>query len=70
MRIYPGGSLAANIVGDVNYDGNGLIGLEASLDSVLAGTDGSKTYDRGSDGAIIPGSTRNVHPAINGATCN
>ncbi|QTI67569.1 peptidoglycan D,D-transpeptidase FtsI family protein [Gordonia polyisoprenivorans] len=67
VRIYPGGSLAANIVGDVNYDGNGLIGLEASLDSVLAGTDGSKTYDRGSDGAIIPGSTRNVHPAINGA---
>lgn len=68
IRLYPGGSLAANIVGDVNYDGNGLIGLEASLDSVLAGTNGSRTYDRGSDGAIIPGSTRNVHPAINGAT--
>lgn len=68
IRLYPGGSLAANIVGDVNYDGNGLIGLEASLDSILAGTDGSRTYDRGSDGAIIPGSTRNVHPAINGAT--
>ncbi|GAB90401.1 peptidoglycan synthase FtsI [Gordonia rhizosphera NBRC 16068] len=68
IRLYPGGSLAANIVGDVNYDGNGLIGLEASMDSALAGTDGSKTYDRGSDGATIPGSTRNVHPAINGAT--
>ncbi|MFT4043834.1 MAG: penicillin-binding protein 2 [Gordonia sp. (in: high G+C Gram-positive bacteria)] len=68
IRLYPGGSLAANVVGDVNYDGNGLIGLEASLDSVLAGTDGSKTYDRGSDGAIIPGSTRNVHPALNGET--
>ncbi|MCM3895549.1 penicillin-binding protein 2 [Gordonia sputi] len=68
IRLYPGGSLGANVVGDVNYDGNGLIGLEASMDSVLAGTDGSKTYDRGSDGAVIPGSTRNVHPAINGAT--
>ncbi|MEE4023180.1 penicillin-binding protein 2 [Gordonia sp. PKS22-38] len=67
IRLYPGGSLGANIIGDVNYDGNGLIGLEASLDSTLAGTDGSKTYDRGSDGAVIPGSTRNVHPAINGA---
>lgn len=67
IRLYPGGSLAANIVGDVNYDGNGLIGLEASMDSVLAGTDGSRTYDRGRDGAVIPGSTRNVHPAINGA---
>ncbi|MGC4934963.1 peptidoglycan D,D-transpeptidase FtsI family protein [Gordonia sp. DT30] len=68
VRLYPGGSLAANIIGDVNYDGNGLIGLEASLDSALAGTDGSRTYDRGSDGATIPGSTRNVHPAIDGAT--
>ncbi|NMO03327.1 penicillin-binding protein 2 [Gordonia sp. TBRC 11910] len=68
IRLYPGGSLAANVVGDVNYDGNGLIGLESSMDSVLAGTNGSTTYDRGSDGAIIPGSTRNVHPAINGAT--
>ncbi|MGW0036065.1 peptidoglycan D,D-transpeptidase FtsI family protein [Gordonia sp. NPDC003376] len=68
IRLYPGGSLAANVVGDVNYDGNGLIGLEASLDSILAGTNGSRTYDRGSDGAVIPGSTRNVHPAINGAT--
>ncbi|GAA1482890.1 D,D-transpeptidase PbpB [Gordonia sinesedis] len=68
IRLYPGKSLAANVVGDVNYDGNGLIGLEASLDSTLAGTNGSTTYDRGSDGAIIPGSTRNVHPAINGST--
>ncbi|MGC4959929.1 peptidoglycan D,D-transpeptidase FtsI family protein [Gordonia sp. DT101] len=68
IRLYPGGSLGANIIGDVNYDGNGLVGLEASLDSQLAGTNGSKTYDRGSDGAIIPGSTRNVHPALNGAT--
>lgn len=68
IRLYPGGSLAANVVGDVNYDGNGLIGLEASLDSILSGTDGSRTYDRGSDGAVIPGSMRNVHPALNGAT--
>ncbi len=68
IRLYPGGSLAANVIGDVNYDGNGLIGLEASLDAILSGSDGSRTYDRGSDGAIIPGSTRNVHPAINGST--
>ncbi|HNP58966.1 MAG TPA: penicillin-binding protein 2 [Gordonia sp. (in: high G+C Gram-positive bacteria)] len=68
LRVYPGGSLAANVVGDVNYDGNGLIGLESSMDSVLGGTNGSKTFDRGSDGAVIPGSARNVAPAINGAT--
>ena len=50
IRLYPGGSLAANIVGDVDYDGQGLLGLEASLEPVLGGTDGSRTYDRGSDG--------------------
>ena len=68
IRLYPGGSLAANIVGDVDYDGQGLLGLEASMEPVLGGTDGSRTYDRGSDGAVIPGSTRNAHPAIDGKT--
>ncbi|WP_414930014.1 peptidoglycan D,D-transpeptidase FtsI family protein [Tsukamurella pseudospumae] len=67
IRNYPGGSLAANIVGTTGFEGQGLIGLESSLDSILAGTDGSRTYDRGSDGAVIPGSTRDVHPAANGA---
>jgi cell division protein FtsI (penicillin-binding protein 3) len=68
VRLYPGGSLAANIVGDVDFDGNGLIGLESSMDSILSGTDGSRTYDRGSDGAVIPGSSRNLHPSVNGGT--
>lgn len=68
IRIYPGGSLAANVVGDVNFDGNGLIGLESSLDPILAGMNGTETIDRGSDGAVIPGSKRNVHPAIDGKT--
>ncbi|MCF8570780.1 penicillin-binding protein 2 [Gordonia sp. HY002] len=68
IRVYPGGSLAANIVGDVNYDGNGAEGLESSMESVLAGTDGTETFDQGADGAVIPGSSRNVHPAIDGKT--
>nr|WP_235831430.1 penicillin-binding protein 2 [Gordonia zhaorongruii] len=68
IRVYPGGSLAANVVGDVNFDGNGLIGLESSLDPVLAGTDGTQTFDQGRDGAVIPGSKRNVHPAMDGDT--
>src|SRR6202008_3583720 len=68
LRQYPGGSLAANIVGGIDWDGHGLLGLEDSLDAVLAGTDGSVTYDRGSDGVVIPGSTRNRHDALNGST--
>jgi cell division protein FtsI (penicillin-binding protein 3) len=68
LRQYPGGSLAANIVGGIDWDGHGLLGLEDAMDGVLAGTDGSITYDRGSDGVVIPGSYRNRHAAVNGST--
>ena len=68
IRQYPGGSLAANVVGGIDWDGHGLMGLEESMDSVLAGTDGAVTYDRGSDGVVIPGSYRNRHDAVDGAT--
>ena len=68
LRQYPGGSLAANIVGGIDWDGHGLLGLEDSLDAVLAGNDGSVTYDRGSDGVVIPGSYRNRHDAVDGST--
>ncbi|MFI6165778.1 peptidoglycan D,D-transpeptidase FtsI family protein [Nocardia sp. NPDC051052] len=65
-REHPGGSLAANVLGATGWDGHGQIGLESSLDSALAGTDGSHTYDRGSDGAVIPGSSRDKQDAVNG----
>lgn len=68
LRQYPGGSLAANVVGGIDWDGHGLLGLEDSMDAVLAGTDGSVTYDRGSDGVVIPGSYRNRHRAVHGST--
>ncbi|WP_396931127.1 peptidoglycan D,D-transpeptidase FtsI family protein [Mycolicibacterium sp.] len=68
LRQYPGGALAANIVGGIDWDGHGLLGLEDSMDSKLSGTDGSITYDRGSDGVVIPGSYRNKHDAVNGST--
>lgn len=68
LRQYPGGSLAANVVGGIDWDGHGLLGLEDSMDAVLAGSDGSITYDRGSDGVVIPGSYRNQHEAVNGST--
>jgi cell division protein FtsI (penicillin-binding protein 3) len=68
IRQYPGGSLAANMVGGIDWDGHGLLGLEDSYDSVLSGADGSLTYDRGSDGVVIPGSYRNRHDAVDGST--
>ena len=46
IRQYPGGSLAANVVGDIGWDGHGLLGLEDSFDAKLSGTDGSVTDAR------------------------
>nr|WP_228566957.1 penicillin-binding protein 2 [Nocardia sp. SYP-A9097] len=66
MREYPGGALAANMIGATGWDGHGQIGLESAMDAILAGSDGSMTYDRGSDGAVIPGSWRDRVPAVNG----
>ncbi|MDQ2723879.1 MAG: penicillin-binding protein 2, partial [Actinomycetota bacterium] len=68
VREYPDGRTGANMVGAVGWDGHGLLGLEGSMDSALAGRDGTRTVEVGSDGAIIPGSTRDEHPAVNGET--
>ncbi|MGL6237063.1 MAG: peptidoglycan D,D-transpeptidase FtsI family protein [Segniliparus sp.] len=67
VRVYPNDSLGANLVGVTGEEGHGLIGLEAMLDSELAGHDGAVTYDRTSDGGVIPGSWRDRRPAVNGS---
>lgn len=66
VREYPGGALAANIVGATGYEGEGLLGLEASLDAQLAGSDGSRVVERGEDGTVIPGSLREEQAAVDG----
>ncbi|MBB5155704.1 peptidoglycan D,D-transpeptidase FtsI family protein [Saccharopolyspora phatthalungensis] len=72
-REYPAGGLAANIIGAANWRMDekkvqGQIGLEASLDSLLAGTDGTKVSDTamGSD-LVIPGTERELEPAVPGS---
>jgi cell division protein FtsI (penicillin-binding protein 3) len=73
LRRYPGGPLAANVIGVANWRADerklrGLAGLETSKDSLLAGTDGRRVVDTaaGSD-AVIPGSERGVLPAVPGS---
>ena len=66
-RNYPGGVLAANMLGVTGWDGHGIVGLESSMDSELAGTNGSHSYDQGSDGTVIPGSERDRRPAVDGS---
>ncbi len=43
-RYYPNSSLASNIIGFTNYDGDGVYGLEAYYDDYLSGTDGKAVY--------------------------
>jgi cell division protein FtsI/penicillin-binding protein 2 len=45
-RVYPEGNLAAQLLGFVGQDNNGLTGLEVDLDSILGGNPGSVIYER------------------------
>ena len=47
-RRYPGGSLAANLIGFANVDNEGLEGIELRLDSVLSGEPGEQIIVRDS----------------------
>ena len=59
LRVYPSGSLAANIIGYTNAEGQGVAGIEAKYNESLAGVDGSKTYERSATGGEIPTGTGN-----------
>ncbi|MGH3492256.1 MAG: peptidoglycan D,D-transpeptidase FtsI family protein [Sciscionella sp.] len=73
VREYPDGSVGSNILGVANWRANskviaGLAGLESSMNSQLAGTSGSETVDtpQGNNSVAIPGTERNVKPAVGG----
>ncbi|RZQ59877.1 peptidoglycan D,D-transpeptidase FtsI family protein [Amycolatopsis suaedae] len=78
-REYPGGPLAANVVGfaswnmenpDVSkHNLNGRVGLESLRDNDLAGTPGRRLVDTaaGNDALVIPGSQRELQPATPGS---
>lgn len=53
-RTYPSGSTAGPIVGWANNAGVGAAGLESALQTRLAGTDGSFTYEVGAAGQVLP----------------
>ncbi|MCB0914749.1 MAG: penicillin-binding protein 2 [Actinobacteria bacterium] len=55
-REYPGGDLAANVIGYVGVDGHGLAGVEISQEDTLAGVDGLRTVEV-ADGKLIPTAT-------------
>jgi len=61
-RNYPTGKLSASLVGLTNSMNVGAAGIEASLNSVLSGTNGEYDYANG-EGTIIPGSQQFITAA-------
>ncbi len=61
-RSYPTGTLAASLIGLTNAANQGAAGVESSMNTALAGTNGEYDYVNG-DGAIIPGSQQFITAA-------
>ncbi len=68
-RLVPGGDLAANLIGFVNQDMNGLEGLEGRYDDLLRGINGESEYEVGNGNlnARIPGGYSRVTDAKPGS---
>lgn len=54
IRTYPGGTLAANLLGYINGAGKGVAGLELEFNKKLTGEDGSSTFEVSPTGEHIP----------------
>ena len=66
-RSYPVGGVVGNVVGFVGSEGKGIEGLEYSLDDVLAGVNGTSTFERGAAGPAIPNGAGSTTDAVAGA---
>ena len=73
-RSYPNGKFASSFIGlaqlHENEDGSksliGTSGIESSLNSLLAGTDGIITYEKDRLGNIVPGTEQVTQQTVNG----
>ncbi len=66
-RSYPDNSLAATVLGFTNLAGVGAAGLEHSQEDVLRGHDGTIVAEIDNNGRFLPGTTRRLVEAENGA---
>ncbi|MBC7644283.1 MAG: penicillin-binding protein 2 [Thermoleophilia bacterium] len=65
-RIYPLGSVGAQLMGAVNVDGKGIAGLESLYDRSLSGTSGKQVVVR--DPAGTPLDVLSLRPEVDGRT--
>lgn len=65
-RYYPNSELGSSVIGFTNGDGDGIYGLEAQYDKILAGTDGYYVTARDSYGNEMPYEYESYIPAQNG----
>lgn len=65
-RHYANGAVAGNLIGFVGSDGAALAGIERTMNSCLAGTDGKETYVQGADWIKIPSSIQTLIPVKDG----
>ncbi|SFS85123.1 penicillin-binding protein 2B [Paenibacillus sp. BC26] len=65
-RSYPKGSLASHILGYENKEGKAVMGLEASLNDQLKGTEGEIKYERDGNGVILENGTVSFKPSVDG----
>lgn len=69
-RVYPQNSLAANVLGHTDYDGNGIYGLEAYYDDYLSGVDGRTVTATDNAGNEIPYRYKQSYDAQDGNDLN
>lgn len=66
VRSYPSGAVAGNLIGWVGSDGVPLAGLELQHQKQLQGKDGSRQFEKGLKGDIIPLGENDTTPPVNG----
>ena len=57
-RIYPCGSIASQLIGVVNNEGQPISGLELYYNDILGGTPGKKTTMYSKEGVPVPGAQK------------
>ena len=69
-RYYPNGTIASNLIGVCGTDNKGLSGIEASYDSILAGTSGKLVTSTDTHQSEIPNTEETFIAAEDGINLN